>query len=173
MKTTWAQLHVYTKTYMSLYLGSPLNDAWDPLVSIIIFFLSSLVSITQPSMFPSLPSLAGHPLTCGRGPPRAARRPLPFSALRAAAPAFALPLRPSLSARTGSLPLPLLSPPNGLPAPATVEPRGRPAPPLFPPSGRCEARGRSGLSIWAEEQGPLRREEDQGGCGVPEHGCGD
>jgi hypothetical protein len=101
MKTTRAQLQVYTKTYISLYLGSHFNDTRDPLVSIIFFFLSSL---TQPSLFPSFPSPAGHPLTCGRAPHRAVRRPLPFSASRAAAPAFALPLCPSLFARTGSLP---------------------------------------------------------------------
>jgi hypothetical protein len=61
MKTTRAQLQVYTKTYISLYLGYPLNDMRDPLVRIIFFFTSSL---TQPSLFPSLPSPAGHSLTC-------------------------------------------------------------------------------------------------------------
>jgi hypothetical protein len=91
--------------------------------------------------------------------------PSPSLPRGAAAPAFALPLRPSLFARTGSLPLPLLSPPDGLLAPAAVELRGRPAPPLLPPSGRCETRGHSSLSIWAEEQGPLRRREDQGAVG--------
>jgi hypothetical protein len=35
MKSTQVQLQVYTKTYISLYLGSPLNDTRDPLVSII------------------------------------------------------------------------------------------------------------------------------------------
>jgi hypothetical protein len=39
MKTTRTQLQLYTKTYISFYLFSPLNDMWAPLVS--IFFLLS------------------------------------------------------------------------------------------------------------------------------------
>jgi hypothetical protein len=42
MKTTRAQLQVCTKTYISLYLHSPINGMWAPLVSIIFFLSSSL-----------------------------------------------------------------------------------------------------------------------------------
>jgi hypothetical protein len=44
MKTSRAQLQAYMKTYISLYLHSPLNDMRVPLVSIIFFLLSSSLS---------------------------------------------------------------------------------------------------------------------------------
>jgi hypothetical protein len=41
IKTTRTQLQAYTKTYITLYLGPPLNDMWVPLVSIFLLLSSS------------------------------------------------------------------------------------------------------------------------------------
>jgi hypothetical protein len=69
MKTTQVQLQVYTKTYISLYLRSPINDMWAPLVNI-IFYLSS--SLTQHHLPPSMASCSrDRAWPCARVEPRA------------------------------------------------------------------------------------------------------
>jgi hypothetical protein len=82
-KTTRVQLQVYTKMYISLYLRSPINDMWAPLVSI-IFFLSS--SLTQqhppPSMARCSSERAWH---CVRAEPRGTPRGYKEAVLRATA----------------------------------------------------------------------------------------
>jgi hypothetical protein len=61
MKTTQAQLQVYMKTYISLYLRSPINDMLAPLVSI-IFFLSSSLTQHPSRLRSSPPSLTPAPV---------------------------------------------------------------------------------------------------------------
>jgi hypothetical protein len=51
IKTTRAQLQVYTKMYITLYLCPPLNDMWLPLVS--IFFLLSSSTNELPYISPT------------------------------------------------------------------------------------------------------------------------
>jgi hypothetical protein len=59
---------VHTKTYISLYLRSPINDMWAPLVSIIFFLSSSLTQHHPPPSMASCRSERACP--CARAEPR-------------------------------------------------------------------------------------------------------
>jgi hypothetical protein len=144
MKTTQAQLQAYTKTHISLYLRSLVNDMWAPLINI-IFFLSS--SLTLQYLSPSMVSCsrAAGELGLARGrshwraAPRARALPRASSASHAGAAAghsaWIFRGRATCHSRPPRLPAPAAEP---VPPPSSSPPFLTPAP-VLPRAPLCRA----------------------------------